>query len=252
MSWAVWRRGSGLPRQLAHLVAAVLAHEERRRLPARQRHGQVVEDRAPQSVIRREVVERLRAVDGDEIRLVPLHVLLHLGRHRRDAVRADGRAEVPDDDAFLQERRIEEVEALDVSDQLQRRLRERRAVQAAPPLASQVEHHLEGEGGLAGSWVARDDRNRAGREPAAENPIELGAAAAQTVDRLAFELHARSYDSTNETPLCRKRGSRSSCSTTTGPVNRVSSTPSSFASSRSERSAFVSAARRQLSGTLYS
>src|SRR5438876_6993419 len=115
MSWAVWRRGSGLPRQLADLVTSVLAHEERRRLPARQGDGQVVEDSAPQSVIRREVVERLRAVDGDEIGLVPLHVLLHLRRHRRDAVRADGRAEVPDDDAFLQERRIEEVEALDVS-----------------------------------------------------------------------------------------------------------------------------------------
>src|SRR3989442_3600456 len=45
--------------------------------------------------------ERLRAVDGDEIGLVPLHVLLHPHRHRRDAVRADGRAEVPDHDAFL-------------------------------------------------------------------------------------------------------------------------------------------------------
>ena len=239
-------------RQPPDLVAAVLTDEERRRLPARESHGQVVENRPRRSVVRCEVVEHFCAVDGHQIGLLVLNVLLHLRRRRRHALRAEGRAEVPDDDAVPEQRRVEEVETLDEPHEFERRLGERRAVQTPPSLARQMEHHLKRENGLAGAWVARDHRDRAPGEPATKDLIEGGAAAAHSVRQFTPALHPRFDASTNETPLSRKRGSRSSRSTTTDPVNRVRSTPSSLAKARSTRKASGSAARRQLSGTSYS
>src|SRR5207244_11555388 len=73
---------------------------------------------------------------------------------------------------------------------------ERRAVQTPPSLARQMEHHLKRENGLAGAWVAREDRDRAPGEPATKDLIEGGAAAAHSVCQFTPALHPRDRKST--------------------------------------------------------
>ena len=169
----------------------VLADEERGRAPARHLDREVVGERARPQRLVGEIVQRLEAVDHDEVGLALLDALGDRRERGLRVVGAERRAEVHDADPLVEQPRIEEPEPLHVPHELQRRLGERGEVQRSLPLAGRVEQHLEREDRLPGAGLARHDRDRLRRDAAAQDLVEPRHAGAHALEpeRLAFTAH---------------------------------------------------------------
>ena len=170
---AVGDRELGMARGLR---LGVLADEQARRSPARGVDGEVVDERPQGRGVAEDVPDRLEAVDDHDRRLLALHAARDLVQRGLRALAPDHGAEVGEDDPSLEQALVEERELLHVLEELQRRLGERREVQALLALPRQGEEHLEREQGLARARLSGDHVDGADGEPAAEDAVEAGAA----------------------------------------------------------------------------
>ena len=111
---------------------------------------------------------------------------------------------------------VEEGELLHVGDELQRRFRKRRQVEALLPQPRLVEEHLEREDRLARARLSGDHVDRAHRQPAAEDAIE--GRAARREDSRRGRTAVNSASSARQTsPWSRSSGICSSRLMTTAP-----------------------------------
>jgi hypothetical protein len=82
-------------------------------------------------------------------------------------------------DALLERARVEEVEGLEVADELEVGFGQRRVVDRLALRGCVGEADLLGEDRLAGPRTPREDHERPGGQPAAEDKVELGDAGGQ-------------------------------------------------------------------------
>ena len=156
--------------------ARVLPHEQARGAPAGDVDREVVVERPHRRGVAQQIPQRLEAVDDHDRGLLLLDAADDLGERLVDALASHHRAEVRDDHPLVGDQAlVEEGELLHVADQLQRRFGQRRQVEALLSLAGLMEQHLQREDGLARARLARDDVDRAHRQPAAQDLVEGGA-----------------------------------------------------------------------------
>jgi hypothetical protein len=179
---AIGNRELGVVRDLR---LGVLADEEAHGSPRPGVHGEVVEKGPDGRRVAEDVADRLEAVDDDDRRLLALDAVGDLRERVGGAFGPEHGTNVGEDDLAADEALIEEGELLHVVDELERRLRERREIEALLALTGEVKEHLEREQALARAGLSGDHVDGPDGESAAQEAIERRVAGGHA-------LHARS------------------------------------------------------------
>ena len=148
--------GDGELGVLRDLFGGVFTDEEAGCSPACHVDREIVHERPDRRSIAKDVPHRLEAVDDDDGRLLALDPLVDRLEGVVGVSASDHRAQVDEGQALADRALVEEGELLHVLDELQRRLRERREVEALLALPSEVEQHLQREQSLPRAGLAGD------------------------------------------------------------------------------------------------